>query len=89
VIFGQGEFGVVPFPPPSYVQEYKCIYKSIWNCIWIGIEQNGITRGISKLEWHISKFDFYNGISPNGESYNGINPINPRFYEVLSVLVRE
>jgi hypothetical protein len=33
---------------------------------------------MGKLEWHISKLDFCNGISPNGESYNGIYPINPK-----------
>jgi hypothetical protein len=31
------------------------------------------------LEWHISNSYFCNGISPSGESYNGINPINPLY----------
>jgi hypothetical protein len=35
-----------------------------------------VGRGMSKLEWHISKFDFCNGISPKYESCNGIDPIN-------------
>jgi hypothetical protein len=30
-----------------------------------------------KLQWHFSKFGFYNGISPNHESCSGMNPINP------------
>jgi hypothetical protein len=55
-----------------YVQEHR-------SCIWTGIGRNGIARGMMKLEWHISKFDFYNGISPTSKKYNGINPINPRY----------
>jgi hypothetical protein len=45
------------------------------NLYW---KQNGIDRGMSKLEWHISKFDFCNDISPKYESCNDINPINPK-----------
>ena len=32
---------------------------------------------MKKLEWHISKFGFCNGISPTYENCNGIDPINP------------
>jgi hypothetical protein len=45
------------------------------NLYW---KQNSIDRGMSKLEWHISKFDFCNDISPKYESCNDINPINPK-----------
>jgi hypothetical protein len=41
------------------------------------IEENGMDRSIRKLEWHISKFSFCNGISLTHESYSGIDPINP------------
>jgi hypothetical protein len=45
-----------------------------------GIPIAGIDRGMKELEWHISKFCICNGISPNGESCNGISPINPFIY---------
>lgn len=41
-----------------------------------GIGQNGMVRGIRKLEWHFSKSNFCNVISPTGENYNGIDTIN-------------
>jgi hypothetical protein len=81
---GRGKFGVVISPHLLMYGStnvntgvYGTIY--IYINIWTGIERNGITRGMRKLEWHISKFGFCNGISLNGESCNGINPINP-FY---------
>jgi hypothetical protein len=48
--------------------------------LFLSSAQNGIHRGIGELEWHISKFSFCNGISPSGENWSGIDPINPRFY---------
>jgi hypothetical protein len=39
--------------------------------------QNGMGTSMRNLEWHISKSYFCNGISPNGESCNDIDPINP------------
>jgi hypothetical protein len=76
------KFGAVLF--------FLCLYVFIWgvqmyvreyrSCIWIGIGRNGIARGMRKLEWHISKFGFCNGISSTSENYNGINPINPLLY---------
>jgi hypothetical protein len=45
--------------------------------LFLSTAQNGIHRGIGELEWHISKFSFCNGISPSGENWSGIDPINP------------
>jgi hypothetical protein len=53
-------------------------YGSIMGCVALGNGENGIGRGTLKLEWHISKFDFCNGISLSCGSCNGIDPINPR-----------
>jgi hypothetical protein len=50
---------------------------SIIGHICFGKYHNGIDRGMKKLEWHISKSCFCNGIFPKCESYNGIDPINP------------
>jgi hypothetical protein len=45
-----------------------------------------MTRGIRKLEWHIYKFDFCNGIFSNCESCNGIDPINPLIYHMIRLI---
>jgi hypothetical protein len=45
--------------------------------IRLGIGENGIDRSMRKLEWHISNFDFCNGIFSSCESCNDIDPINP------------
>jgi hypothetical protein len=46
-------------------------------CVALGIGENGTSRGMLNLEWHISKFEFCNGISLSYGSCNGIDPINP------------
>jgi hypothetical protein len=41
------------------------------------IDENGIGVGIEKIEWHILKFYFCNGISATRELESGIKPIHP------------
>jgi hypothetical protein len=69
------------------VWEYKYTYNSMGAVYELVFEVNGIARGIRKLEWHISKFSFCNGISSNGENCNGIYPINPFLFARESCLL--
>jgi hypothetical protein len=53
------------------------MYGSIFGRIWFGSDHNGIGTSTRKLEWHIFKSCFYNGIFLSGESCNSMDPINP------------
>ena len=57
-----------------YIREFKGT--AIWPCI----EDNGMGKGMRKLEWHFSNLRFCNDIFPTYEISSGIDPINPYSY---------
>jgi hypothetical protein len=52
--------------------EIHLFLEPLFSCI----DENGIGGGIGKIEWHILKLCFYNGISATCELESGIKPIH-------------
>jgi hypothetical protein len=55
--------------------EIHLFLEPLFSCI----DENGIGGDIGKIEWHILKLCFCNGISATCELESGIKPINPTF----------
>jgi hypothetical protein len=56
------------------------IRSDVWAWM-VGDVENGKNQVEEELQWQISEWMNYNGVSPNSKNCNGMNPNNPKRHE--------